>query len=97
MKRNFLSKWLGAGALAMSLAVLPSALPAAAQTTEAPGNAPVFETEAAEEDNDFDWGLLGLLGLLGLAGLKGRKNDDHNAPRYRATDDATTTTRSSRY
>jgi hypothetical protein len=111
MKRNSLSKWFGAGALAMSLAILPSALPAAAQTagdpaatgtpgatTASPGTDPVFEAEGETADDGFDWGLLGLLGLIGLAGLAGRKNDDHDVPRYRTTDEApTSTTPGSRY
>ncbi|MBD0267363.1 WGxxGxxG family protein [Pseudanabaena sp. FACHB-2040] len=105
MQRNSLTKWFGASALALSLAVLPSAMPAAAQTTTgtgttdtttAPGTTgtttgtdPVYATET--EDDGFDWGWLGLLGLIGLAGLMGRKDND-TATRYRTTDDVTTTT-----
>ncbi|MBE9160287.1 WGxxGxxG-CTERM domain-containing protein [Nodosilinea sp. LEGE 06152] len=69
MKINALSKWIGASALAVSMAVLPS-LNMPAQAT---ANDPVAPTQnVATEDDGFDWGWLGLLGLLGLAGLKGR-------------------------
>lgn len=36
MKNNRVSTWIGSGLLALSLAVLPSALPASAQTPAAP-------------------------------------------------------------
>lgn len=71
MKINALSKWMGASALAVSLAVLPS-LHTPAQATVGDPVTP-GETVVVEEENDgFDWGWLGLLGLIGLAGLKGR-------------------------
>ena len=69
MKMNALSKWIGAGALAVSLAALPS-LHTPAQATVGEPVVP-SETVVAEDDG-FDWGWLGLLGLIGLAGLKGR-------------------------
>ncbi|MBE9160609.1 WGxxGxxG-CTERM domain-containing protein [Nodosilinea sp. LEGE 06152] len=107
MKSNLASKWVGASALALSLAVLPSALPAAAQTTPEPVN-PTLSDDAAPgtvapdatysdpnyavEDNDgFDWGWLGLLGLLGLAGLAGR-NKERTTTTYRTDDRVTTPT-----
>lgn len=73
MKNKSLVNWLGAGAIALSFAVLPSTLPASAQTSTDPV-APV-DTVVADDDDGFDWGWLGLLGLLGLAGLKGRDHD----------------------
>ncbi|PZU93361.1 MAG: hypothetical protein DCF32_23305 [Leptolyngbya sp.] len=77
MKNKFLATCLGTGALALSLAVLPSTLPASAQTATdpvTPGDA-VTTTDDNYDDDGFDWGWLGLLGLIGLAGLKGRDRD----------------------
>ena len=45
--------------------------PAAAMSATTSGG----ETTQSQNDDDFDWGLLGLLGLAGLLGLK--KKDDH--------------------
>jgi hypothetical protein len=94
MKSNFLVKSMGAGVLALSLAMLPSISPASAQT--APQTDPVVPgagtttTTTADDGNDgFDWGWLGLLGLIGLAGLKGRDSDTTT---YRDRPAATTTT-----
>lgn len=85
MKRFNLSNVIGAGVLALSLSILPSALPANAQSD----NAPNTTTAGANEgDRDFDWGWLGLLGLAGLAGLA-RKTED--PVRLRSTDEAGTT------
>lgn len=88
MKRFTWLNLLGAGALALTLAIAPS-VPASAQdaTTPATGtDVPVVD----EGDNDFDWGWLGLLGLIGLAGLA-RRNDD--STRYRDREEVGTTTR----
>jgi hypothetical protein len=85
MKRHF-SQVIGAGALAVSLAVLPFTIPVQAQTNNDTGastvnpNTRVYNDNASENRN-FDWGWLGLLGLLGLAGLAGKKNDEPT--RYR--------------
>lgn len=107
MQSKFLSRWVGAGVLALSLAVLPSGLPASGQTTTGdptvPGDATtvpgdtVSESEAytADDSDGFDWGWLGLLGLIGLAGLRRRQDDD--TVRYRSPDDATTTSSGPRY
>ena len=77
MKNKPLATWLGAGAITLSLAVLPSTLPASAQTATDPVTPE--GTVVTTEDDGFDWGWLGLLGLIGLAGLKGRDRDhDHN-------------------
>lgn len=77
MKISSFSKFLGAGVVAASLAVLPLILPAQAQNT-APGTyvEPDGQVEDVETENDFDWGWLGLLGLAGLAGLAGRKRPE---------------------
>ena len=58
-----------ASVLAVSVAVLPVAVPLEAQQRDTPPT----DTRAADtQDEDFPWGLLGLLGLIGLAGLKRR-------------------------
>ncbi|MCC5666453.1 WGxxGxxG-CTERM domain-containing protein [Nostoc sp. CHAB 5784] len=87
MKRFNVFKILGSTALALSLATLPTVLPASAQTTSSP-DATVTDTNtttdrAATDRNyqDGDWGLLGLLGLFGLFGRKSRKADDNVAYR----------------
>jgi hypothetical protein len=90
MKISSLSKLVGAGAIAASLAVVPLTLPAQAQTqnnttdtTQQTGTTTqqTGDVAAADTDNDFDWGWLGLLGLpglLGLAGLKRQENVHHD-------------------
>lgn len=83
MKLSTLSKTVGASVLALSLAVLPSALPVSAQTNDtspAPGTTEgggqMQGTDSAETgDRDFDWGWLGLIGLAGLAGLSGKREE----------------------
>jgi hypothetical protein len=99
MKNKSLATWLGTGALALSLAVLPSILPASAQTTTGDGVGTTSDgvgttttTNDDYNDDGFDWGWLGLLGLAGLAGLKGRDRDHDNRATYA---DRTTTTTSS--
>ncbi|MGI8933896.1 MAG: WGxxGxxG family protein [Phormidesmis sp.] len=77
MKNKSLATWLGTGAIALSLAVLPSTLPASAQTATDP--VVPDNTVVTTDDDGFDWGWLGLLGLVGLAGLKGRDRDDNRA------------------
>ncbi len=88
MKRSNLSKFVGAGVLTLSMAIMPLTLPASAQTDttspgtgdamQSPGTGDAMGTDgtadvAGEEgDRDFDWGWLGLLGLGGLAGLAKR-------------------------
>jgi hypothetical protein len=61
-------KILGASVLALSLSVLPIALPAAAQTDT---NRPTLDTTPFQEtrDDNNNWGWLGLIGLIGLANL----------------------------
>lgn len=98
MKNKSLITWLGTGAIALSFAVLPSTLPASAQTT--PDTDPVapVDTVVTTEDDGFDWGWLGLLGLLGLAGLKGRDRDhDRTVHVDRTTTTPTTPTNNPRY
>ncbi len=91
--RSFLAKGIGAGALALSLSVLPSILPASATTTDP--TVPGGTVTDVENDDGFDWGWLGLLGLIGLAGLKGRDHD--TSARYRDRDRVTTSTTDPRY
>ncbi|WP_392482400.1 WGxxGxxG family protein [Nostoc sp. C110] len=85
MKRFNVSKILGSTVLALSLATLPTVMPASAQTTAAPdGTATNTTTDRAATDRNYqdgDWGLLGLLGLFGLLGRKNRKADDNVAYR----------------
>ena len=90
MKNKSLVTWLGTGAIALSFAVLPSILPASAQTTTDDPVEPVGTVVTT--DDGFDWGWLGLLGLLGLAGLKGR---DRDRDRVTHVDHTTTTPRTS--
>lgn len=93
MKISNLTKFVGAGALAASIAVFPSHLPASAQTDTAPDTTTIPRTEVDDDayENDFDWGWLGLLGLAGLAGLAGRKRHDDTV-RYRDVDEVGSTT-----
>lgn len=96
MKRTNLSKVVGTGVLALSLAIVPSTLPAFAQTdtTNTAPNTTLDNTQtqgtdyAATGDRDFDWGWLGLIGLAGLAGLA-RKREEPT--RYRDPNVAGTT------
>lgn len=97
MKYSNLSKVVGAGILSLSLATLPSTLPASAQgtgtapdtTNTAPdttNTAPDTTNTATETgDRDFDWGWLGLIGLAGLGGLAGKRQEP---TRYRDPDPA---------
>jgi hypothetical protein len=81
MKRFQLSHVVGSTVLALSLAVVPSVLPASAQTTTNPDGT-VTDTTTTDRPltdgnyADGDWGLLGLLGLFGLFGRKSRRHDD---------------------
>lgn len=87
MKRTNLSKVVGTGVLALSLAIVPSTLPAFAQTgngsdtTNTAPNTTLDNTQtqgtdnAATGDRDFDWGWLGLIGLAGLAGLARKREE----------------------
>lgn len=88
MKVSQVSKWAGAAALSLSLAVLPTVV--SAQTNDAPGTTGTgtdnTTTTYDNRDDGFDWGWLGLLGLLGLAGLA-RKSSEPTA--YREPDVAT--------
>ncbi|PZO14389.1 MAG: hypothetical protein DCF25_15010 [Leptolyngbya foveolarum] len=91
MKNKSLATWLGTGAIALSFAVLPSTLPASAQTTTDPIEPDGVVLAPTTEDDGFDWGWLGLIGLAGLAGLKGRDRDDNRATYTdRTTSDRTT-------
>lgn len=66
------SKLIVASACALSLATVPLALSASAQTgtTRSPDTTSTQRNDAQRDDRGTDWGWLGLLGLLGLAGLK---------------------------
>lgn len=65
-------KKIWAGLVAISLAAVPLALPASAQT-DTPDTTTTTPTYQ-DENRGFDWGWLGLLGLIGLAGLS-RKSE----------------------
>ncbi|MBW4683855.1 MAG: WGxxGxxG-CTERM domain-containing protein [Komarekiella atlantica HA4396-MV6] len=79
MKRFDISKILGISVLALSLATLPTVVPASAQTTTTPDTTITdTNTDRGITDGNYqdgDWGLLGLLGLFGLFGRKSRKNE----------------------
>jgi hypothetical protein len=71
-------KIVGAGMLAVSLAVMPLNLPASAQTGAAPNQTnvednsrPTLDTTPFQEtkNDNNNWGWLGLIGLIGLANL----------------------------
>lgn len=103
MKKLPMAKPMWIGAIVLSIMTMPLTLSASAQTpTEpAPGTAPTTTepaptTTVAEDDDGFDWGLLGLLGLLGLAGLT-RRRDDRTYYRDPNVDPTTTTTTHSDY
>jgi LPXTG-motif cell wall-anchored protein len=91
MKSSKFSKFVGAGVIAASLAVVPLTLPAHAQTN-APNNATGTSTQrnsnvdatgpisknTDRDSNNLGWfGLLGLAGLAGLAGKKRREEVHH--------------------
>ena len=71
MKRSNLPKFVGAGVLALSLAIMPLSLPASAQSSSPESTAPTLDTTPFQEtkDDNNNWGWLGLLGLIGLANL----------------------------
>jgi LPXTG-motif cell wall-anchored protein len=86
------SKIVGAGVIAASLAVVPLTLPAQAQnnTTDNTSDTSTQQRTGAVEDrgpirentngdnNDLGWfGLLGLIGLAGLAGKKRKETVHH--------------------
>jgi MYXO-CTERM domain-containing protein len=87
MKRSDLSKAIGAGIILAGLALVPTDLPASAQTDTTGGttsgtNSTTTTTRgsdvsSADTDRDFDWGWLGLLGLSGLFGLIPRKREEN--------------------
>jgi hypothetical protein len=57
-------------------AIAAFALAAAPSVTHAAVNG-AYTTYEREDDDGFDWGLLGLLGLAGLLGLKKNESDVH--------------------
>ncbi len=65
---------LGIAALAIMVGLFDAAT-TYAQEEAATEVADTATAAVEEEDEGFDWGLLGLLGLLGLGGLL-KKNDD---------------------
>ncbi len=76
MKSSNLSKIAGASVLALSLTILPSTLPASAQTNpnrnpNVDRSGPTVDTTPFQEtkDDNNNWGWLGLIGLIGLANL----------------------------
>ena len=77
VKPSNISKTTAATLIALGLAVLPSAMPAEAQTNSDPAqnntdsNGVVLDRTPFQESKDDNqhWGALGLLGILGLANL----------------------------
>lgn len=90
MKASNLSKFAAASAIAVSLAIVPSTLPASAQTnnTTIDRTGPTVDTTPFQEtrDDNNNWGWLGLLGLIGLANLF-RKDEPKTVYRDRDRDD----------
>lgn len=86
MKQLTLSKTIGVGLLALSLAGVASQVPVAAQgnTGFNRDNGTRVATEDNREHRDTDWGWLGLLGLAGLAGLR-RRQEYHEPAQHRST------------
>ena len=66
----------------LSVAAAAIAVPAAAQDTHT-GTDTAYEAD--NDDDGFDWGLLGLLGLAGLLGLRKKDDDDVNVDTRRNT------------
>lgn len=94
MKSSKLSKFVGAGLLSLSLAVVPVAASATTgtDTTTSPNTTNTTSVDTNRragvdyaQDDGFDWDWLGLLGLIGLAGLLGRKREE--PARYREPDE----------
>jgi hypothetical protein len=80
MKSTNFGKVIGAGVLALGLAVMPATLPASATTSD---NPTLDTTPFQESENDFNnLGWLGLIGLLGLANLfrKPKTAERYNDP-----------------
>ncbi|WAL59005.1 WGxxGxxG family protein [Thermocoleostomius sinensis] len=76
MSFSKLAKVASVSVLSFGLVAVPFSISASAQETTNPVEDTVESTQAAVENTDFDWGLLGLLGLIGLAGLAGRGRRD---------------------
>ena len=71
MKRVSCLSWIQAGVFAMSLLLMPMAMPTSAQVQD---NTPVPNVKNIEQNYNRGYtGLWGLAGLLGLAGLAGRR------------------------
>lgn len=90
MKFSNVSKFLGAGVIAASLAVVPITLPAHAQnntsgtstqrTGDVDARGPISKNTNRDDNNDLGWfGLIGLAGLAGLAGKKRRETVHHSS------------------
>ena len=71
MKRVSFVSWVQAGVFAMSLLLMPMAMPTSAQVQD---NTPVPDVKNIERNYNRGYtGLWGLAGLLGLAGLARRR------------------------
>jgi MYXO-CTERM domain-containing protein len=98
MKFANLSKVVGAGAIAASLAVVPLTLPAHAQNngtdtyTQNQNTQTNSDVRDVETYNDSNWGWLGLLGIAGLAGLARKKR--HETHSHRISNDPNVVVRS---
>jgi hypothetical protein len=66
MKRS-VSAAIGAGIISLNLVMLPLALPASAQNSDASGGATT--SDSSTKSDPSNWGLVGLVGLLGLAAM----------------------------
>jgi hypothetical protein len=82
MKASAFCRLTRAAILSLSLAVVPFAGLASAQTNNA--NRDTARAQDTRAERPFDWGWLGLLGLAGLLGLLPRGGPE----RHRVTVDA---------
>lgn len=84
MKRSNLTKFVGATALAVSLAVVPLTVQAQTNTTTdtqtnstVDARGPIAKNTERDQNHVGWFGLLGLAGLFGLAGKKRRETVRH--------------------
>ena len=98
MKTNAITKVLAAGAVALSLAVLPASAQTGGTGTGTTGTDATGTTTRTNYDNNNDdrggyWGLMGLLGLFGLLGRRSQQDDVATAYRDPSTSESMGTRR----
>lgn len=94
MKISSFYKFIGMGAIAASLAVMPLTLPAQAQNATQPNSnvdktGPIAKQTNRGDTNDIGWfGIIGLVGLAGLAAKNRRVHYANNDPNARVRTDS---------